>query len=84
MKISEANEYLQTLAAIGAIVALFAVGYEIRQSNMIALRETLSTNWTNAQTFEQTNMESGIAKARAKAMVDANKLTLEDMINLDC
>lgn len=35
-----------------------------------------------AQTFEHTIMESGIAKARAKAMVDTDNLTLEDMINL--
>ena len=39
MKLSNFNEYLQTTAAIGAIIALLAVGYEIRQSNRIALSE---------------------------------------------
>jgi hypothetical protein len=83
MKISDINEYVQTTAALGAIVALLAVGYEIRQSNMIATRETLSTNWSNAVIAEQASMESGIAKTRAKAMIKADDLTLEEMIDLD-
>ena len=68
---------------MGAVIALLGVGYEIRQPNMIATRETLSTNWSNATNFELSNLESGIAKIRAKAMVSANKLTLEGMINPD-
>ncbi|MEH6586173.1 MAG: hypothetical protein V7720_06425 [Halioglobus sp.] len=83
MKISDVNEYVQTVTALGAIVALLAVGYEIRQSNMIATRETLSTNWSNAVISEHANLESGIAKTRAKAMTNADDLTLEEMIDLD-
>jgi len=83
MKISDVNEYIQSAAALGALVALLAVGYEIRQSNMIATRETLSANWSNAVIGEQSNIESGIAKTRAKAMLNPTDLTLEEMIDLD-
>ena len=39
MKLSDINEYIQTLAALGAIVALIAVAYEIRQSRDIAIAD---------------------------------------------
>ena len=83
MKISDLNEYIQTLAAVGAIVALLAVGYEIRQSNRIALQETTSSNWSNWISMAGQHMESGISRILAKSMTNPNDLTLAEKIDLD-
>ena len=60
MKLSEFNEYIQTIAALGAIIALFAVGFEIRQSNRMATQQALSDNWFEvihaAMTYKQTKL----------------------------
>jgi hypothetical protein len=83
MKISDLNEYIQTLAALGAIIALVGVGYEIRQSNRLALQEATSANWTNWIDFMGYKLESGVSETIAKSMINPEALTLRDKIDLD-
>ena len=83
MKLAELNEYLQTFAAMGAIVALLAVGYEIRQSNRIATQQTLSNNWSNWLEHAGNSVDSGIAQTIAKSMTAPDELSLEEKIDLD-
>ena len=83
MKLSDLNEYIQTLAALGAIVALVGVGYEIRHSNRIAIQEATSANWTNWVDFMGYKLESGVSKTIAKSMTNPEALTLGDKIDLD-
>ncbi len=44
MKLSDLNEYIQTLAALAAIIALVGVAYEIRNSNRLAIQQATSAN----------------------------------------
>jgi hypothetical protein len=83
MNKSSLNDYLQTAAAVGALIALLAVGYEIRQSNRIALQEATSANWTNWINFMGYKMESGISATLAKSMQNPEELSLTEKIDLD-
>ena len=47
MKVSNVNDYLQLGAALGVIVGLGLVVYEIRENNAIAWQQAMATGWTN-------------------------------------
>ncbi len=83
MKLSELNEYIQTIAALGAIIALVAVGLEIQQSNRIATQQAISSNWTNWIQTSVGLIEAGVSATRAKSMSNPKDLTLEEKIDLD-
>jgi hypothetical protein len=83
MKLSSLNEYIQTAAALGAILGLIIVGFEIRQSNRIATQQAVSNNWSNWIASSIAEIESGVSKTRAKSMANPDDLTLEEKINLD-
>ncbi len=83
MKISELNEYLQTLAAFGAIIALITVGYEIRQSNRIATQQALSANWSNWLDHANSSIESKVSDVIVKSMTAEDEMSLEDKVDLD-
>ena len=83
MKLSDMNEHLQTLGTLGAIVGLLVVGYEVRQSNAIAVADSTSAAWTNWTATSTSLMESGFSKTRAKSMTNPDDLTLPEKIDLD-
>lgn len=83
MKLSDLNEYIQTVAAFGAILALVAVGYEIRQSNRIAEQQNVSSIYTNLLNFHSSEIEAGISNAVAKATYEPENLTPAEKIDLD-
>ena len=83
MKFLAINEYLQTLATLGAIVGLIAVAYEIQQSNRVAVSENAADNWSQWVSTSTALIESEIAVTRAKAMTSPEELTLAEKINLD-
>ena len=83
MKLSDFNEYLQTVAALGAIVALLVVGYEIRESNRIATQQALSSNWSNWIEQSMGDIESGVSRTLAKSRLRPGELTLAEKIDLD-
>jgi hypothetical protein len=82
MKLSNLNDYLQTLATMGAIVGLLLVGYEVRQSNNIAVSQNTSANWTNWLDTANSRIESGLARTIAKSMTRPDELTLEEKVVL--
>ncbi len=83
MKISELNEYLQTLAAFGAIIALITVGYEIRQSNRIATQQALSANWSNWLDHANSSIDSKISSVIAKSLTAEDEMSIEEKVDLD-
>jgi hypothetical protein len=83
MKLSDLNEYLQTLAGLGALVALMAVGYEIREGNRIASQQAASVSWIQWIEATSSDLESGISRVRAKAALSPDELTLQDKMDLD-
>jgi hypothetical protein len=83
MKLSELNEYIQTIAALGAIIALVAVGLEIRQSNRIATQQALSDNWSIWIEGTIGLIEAGVSTTLAKSMSNPDDLTLEEKIELN-
>ena len=83
VKLSDINEYLQTLATLGALVGLLVVGYEVRQSNAIAVADSTSAAWTNWTSTSLSLMESGFSETRAKSMTNPEGLTLPEKIDLD-
>lgn len=83
MKLSDLNEYVQTFAGLGAIVALLAVGYEIRESNRIATQNVVSINWSNWIEYSANHLEADASELVAKLMTDPDELTLEDKIDID-
>ena len=83
MRFAQVNDYLQTLATLGALIGLLAVGYEVRQTNRIALAEVSSNSWTNWAVSAVAEIDSGVADTLATAMTDPASLTLADRIRLD-
>jgi hypothetical protein len=83
MKLSEFNEYIQTVAALGAIIALVAVGFEIRQSNRMATQQALSDNWSIWIEGTVGLIEAGVSATLAKSMSSPDDLTLEEKIELN-
>jgi hypothetical protein len=83
MKLSDLNEYVQTVAALGAIVALLTVGFEIRESNRIATQSAISTNWSNWIEYSANELETGISNTLAKSMTTPEELTLNEKIDMD-
>jgi len=83
MKLSQANEYLQTIATIGAIVGLLIVGYEIRQSNEFATQQTKSQYWTNWMELASNTLSSDIHTVLAKTLQEPESLTLFEQMKVD-
>lgn len=83
MKLSDLNEYVQTIAGLGAIVALLVVGYEIRESNRIATQNVISINWSNWIEYSANHLEADVSEIVARLMTDPDELTLEDKIDID-
>ncbi len=82
MKISQLNDYIQTLATVGAIAGLLLVAYEIRQSTRIALAESIRDGQTVAINVSLSGLESGISGAIIKAETHPEALTPEEMTDL--
>ena len=83
MKLPQLNEYLQTLATIGAIAGLVLVAYEVRQSNNFAISEAVSRNYSNGLSRQLSLLDAQIAETLEKAMTrQASELTLTEKIDL--
>ncbi|EED34262.1 hypothetical protein NOR51B_199 [Luminiphilus syltensis NOR5-1B] len=78
MKLSDLNEYIQTGAAAVAIVGIFVLGYELRQSNALATQQAQSQSWTNWLNWHQSLNESGVMAVVAKSIEDPASLTLAE------
>jgi hypothetical protein len=83
MKLSEINDYIQTLATIGAIFGLVFVGLELQLSNRIAARQTSADANALWQSHFNSIRESGLRKTLAKAMLHPDELTLDELLELD-
>jgi hypothetical protein len=83
MKLNTINEYLQLGAAFGVIVGLALVVYEIRENTKISFQQEVSGNWSSWVELSMAEVESGISHELAKAMINAEELTLEEKIDLD-
>jgi hypothetical protein len=83
VKIAQANEYLQTLATIGAIVGLLVVGYEIRQSNVLATQQTKSQYWTNWVEMSTSFVDTDIYELLVKAEREPKNLALAEQLRLE-
>ncbi|EAQ96333.1 hypothetical protein [Congregibacter litoralis] len=70
MKYTELNDFIQTIATVGAIIGLLAVGYELRQGHRIALASQYQARAEATQELFLTMMESGIVPDPLKSSVD--------------
>lgn len=83
MKLSDINEYIQTLAALGAIAALLAVGYEIRQNNNLAKMQALAERRSMAQQAEMEYYDPEITKVWVKSIMEPESMTLPEIRAMD-
>ncbi|WP_439106797.1 hypothetical protein [Congregibacter sp.] len=66
MRLSDINEYVQTGAALVAIVGIFLLGYEVQQANRIA---ALSANQLRISDVQDINRELAISEDLAEIIV---------------
>ena len=78
MKLSQINDYIQTLATIGAIAGLVLVAYEIRQSTRIALAESYRDGSLAVVGMLLSGLESGVSGPVMKAETQPEALTPEE------
>jgi hypothetical protein len=84
MKFAQINDYLQTLATVGAIAGLILVAYEVRQSNNFAISEAASWNCSNGLNRQLGLLDAEVAETLAKAMTkQASELILTEKIVLN-
>ena len=83
MKLNTINEYLQLGAAFGVIAGLVLLVYEIRENTKISYQQEVSESWSSWVEFSMAEVESGISRDIAKAMTNADELTLEEKLRLD-
>lgn len=83
MKVSQLNDYIQTLATIGAIAGLLLVAYEIRQSTRIALAESYRDGTISVVDLLSSGLESGISGSIIRAEIEPEALTPAEKMNLD-
>ena len=82
MKLSEINDYVQTGAAIVAIVGIFLLGYELRQANDFATQQAVSQSWSTWVDWQGSYIESDIATLIAKAYEHPESLSRADKAKL--
>lgn len=83
MTLSKLNDYIQTLATIGAIAGLLLVAYEIRQSTRIALAESYRDGSLAFADMLLSGLESGISGPIATAATHPETLTLEQKVEIN-
>jgi hypothetical protein len=82
MKRAEINEYIQTGAAIVAIVGIFLLGYEVKQSNSLATQQASSQSWTNWIDYYSSTIEAGMSETIMKSHNDPENLTPAEKYDL--
>jgi hypothetical protein len=80
IKLSQLKQYAQTGTAVVAIIGIFRICDEVRQTNRQALAEANSSAWSYWADAQLSLLESGLATTEAKAMTAPGALTTEDKI----
>jgi hypothetical protein len=83
MKLSQINDYIQTLATIGAIAGLVLVAYEIRQSSRIAVAESVSTSLIAQSEGIMASIDSGVTGTLMKSITNPEDLTMKEKMDLN-
>ena len=83
MDIVRTSEWLQVVAAIGVIVGLLLVAYELRQEQELARAQLGSETMAGFQDVAQALRDRDTVSIYTKAITDPESLTFEEQIILD-
>jgi hypothetical protein len=83
MRLSKLNDYMQTLATIGAIAGLIMVAYEIRQSSRIAMAQSISTSLIAQSEGIMASIDAGMTGTLVKSITNPEDLTTTEKMNLN-
>ena len=83
MKLSEINEYVQTVAALFAIAGIVFVGIQVRQSNRFAESDFIAAFYDAQIELQSVAIDAGVYAAVAKSMKAPTELTLAELLELD-
>ncbi len=83
MRVSELNERLQLLAAVGVLAGLLLVAYELHQNNTLARVDAIRSVEDGWETLSISEFESDIATLREKSLTEPENLTLAEIHKLD-
>jgi hypothetical protein len=83
MKLSEINEYAQTVAGVFAIAGIVFVGIQIQQSNRFADAGFIADFYDTQLSLRSMAIDSDIYATIAKSVEAPEKLTLEELLELN-
>ncbi|MEH6592588.1 MAG: hypothetical protein V7746_20140 [Halioglobus sp.] len=83
MKIPTYQFVAQMGAAFAVVASLALVVYEVRENTKINFQQEVSGSWSSWVELSMAEVESGISHKLAKAMTNAEELTLAEKIDLD-
>jgi hypothetical protein len=82
MRLSKLNDYIQTLATIGAIAGLILVAFEIRQSSRIAMAQSISTSLIAQSEGIMASIDTEVTATLVKSITNPEDLTTTEKMNL--
>ena len=83
MDIVRTSEWLQGIAAVGVLIGLLLVAYELRQQHELARAQLGSETLAGFQDIAQALRDPDTVRIYAKAINDPESLTFEEQIVLD-
>ena len=83
MKLSEINEYAQTIAGIVAIAGIVFVGVQIQQSNQFAEADFIAGFYDTQQSAVFNALDANMYATVAKSIEAPTNLTVEELLELD-
>lgn len=83
MKLSEINEYAQTVATIFAIAGIVFVGIQVQQSNRFADADFIAEFYDTQLTMINAAIDSDIYATVAKSIEAPTQLSLEELFELN-
>jgi hypothetical protein len=83
MKLSEINEYAQTVAVVLAIAGIVFVGLQVQQSNRFADADFISDFYDTQMALKSADIDSGIYATVAKSIEAPSQLTVGELLELN-
>ena len=83
MKLSEMNEYAQTIAAVLAIAGIVFVGIQVQQSNRFAKANFIADFYDTQIEIEAAAIDSDVYSTVAKSIESPGDLSMEEVLQLD-
>lgn len=83
MNVDKLNDWLQLIAAIGVLIGLLLVAYELRQEHELVRAQLVSETFAATQELRSSFQNPNVTRACVTAYTSPETLTIEEQVILD-